>query len=96
MTYPSQQPGYGADYGSERSNYPGQSYNDYGSQNNSSHYNGPSSGYGVQSSNYPNQGQGQYQGQGQDQQQVQYDENGNPLPPGERGVGTMAVGALGE
>ncbi|PWN96898.1 hypothetical protein FA09DRAFT_71535 [Tilletiopsis washingtonensis] len=29
-----------------------------------------------------------------DQQPQQYDEHGNPLPPGERGIGTMAMGGL--
>lgn len=34
-------------------------------------------------------------GAGQEgQAEVQYDEHGNPLPPGERGIGTMALGGV--
>jgi hypothetical protein len=97
--YPGQGQGYssgGPDYGNNnQSSYPGSygpgygnSQGQYGSgpdygASSQSYYSGAPSGPGYQS---PQNGQ---------EQQVQYDENGNPLPSGERGIGTMALGAVG-
>lgn len=97
--YPGQGGGYtsGPDYGSNQSSYPGAGGPGYG--NNSQGQYGGSPDYGASSQSYYNGAQSgpgyqSPQGGGQEQQ-VQYDENGNPLPPGERGIGTMALGAVG-
>ncbi len=76
-------------YGAQSSPYPNsntqgyQQHNSYNNNNDANSYGGPPSNpsYGN-SSGYPQQ-----------QGPMQYDQNGNPLPEGERGLGTMAAGA---
>ena len=88
--YGGQQQGYGApqpDYNAQQQSY-GASPNPYG---------GSPNPYGAASPAHQQQyGQQSYPGQegAPDQQPQQYDEHGNPLPPGERGIGTMAMGGL--
>jgi len=81
---PYPQPGQGGAYGQGSPAPYGQAPPQQGGEG-SSYYGGQQ---GQQQSQYGQQDQRQ---DGQ-QQEVQYDENGNPLPPGERGVGTMALG----
>ncbi|KAK0547929.1 hypothetical protein OC846_003561 [Tilletia horrida] len=67
--------------GGPSSSYPGQGGQDYQG------YQPPSDNRGYQP---PNQG---YQPPQGGQAQVQYDANGQPIQDGERGLGTMAMGA---
>ncbi|KAK0536447.1 hypothetical protein OC834_001162 [Tilletia horrida] len=84
-TYPGSYSNNSDSYGGQRS--------DYGSPSGGSGYQGQG---GYQPPNH-NQSQGGYQPPNQGQQQVQYDANGQPIDPatGERGLGTMAIGAMG-
>lgn len=95
--YGQPQPGYGGGYPHQQGGYPHhQSYGqqpDYASQSGSQNasYQGGGESSAYQGSTTGTDPYGQPQDQPQDR--VAYDEHGNPIEGGERGLGTMAMGA---